>query len=68
MSGLTEDFLKQSIKGVTDSYVAGMQAAQAMSPDRLLLNAIVAAYDKALTYENTTIPTPLMCAIEAARK
>lgn len=62
------EFLKQIIVDHTSSYVAGMQAAQAMSSDRIALNAIIRAYDKALTYENTTIPSSLMCAIEAARK
>lgn len=33
-----------------------------------LLRAIVAAYDKSLTYENTTIPSILMATIEAARR
>ena len=62
------EFLKQVIVDHTTSYVAGMQAAQAMSPDRLKLDTIIRAYDKALTYESTTIPSALMCAIEAARK
>ena len=62
------EFLKQTLLDYTASYVAGMQAAQAMSPDRMKLNTILYAYDKALTYESTTIPSALMCAIEAARK
>lgn len=59
------EFLKQTIMDANACYVAGMQA---MSPDRVALNSIIRAYDKAISYENTTIPSALMAAIEAARK
>lgn len=60
------EVLKQTIMDANACYVAGMQAAQAMSPDRVALNAIIRAYDR--TKDGATIPSALMCAIEAARK
>lgn len=68
MSEDFQTFVEDSVRRANACYVAGMQAAQGVSPDRIALNAILRAYDKALTYENTTIPSALMAAIEAARK
>lgn len=79
---MDSDFLRSVIQGATDSYRAGMdsghvdssfRAILAGQPDqqddaKALLRTIVHAYDKCRDFENVSIPSALMAAIESARK
>lgn len=61
---------RQIIAGETGNYIAWCadQDAATITSLRAKLSTIIRAYDSVLKFENTTIPTALMCAIEAARK